>query len=107
MDDKIALPNLARENLNEEASRLPRNPIYSRQLAFGEQLALPSYEHQLGIDRRPLEAASDGLSGALGCFLVESKYPGYPGSRTLLDRVQLRQTGEQSARWSQKKYVRR
>jgi DNA-binding GntR family transcriptional regulator len=62
MDDTKTLPSLARENLAEEAYRVLRDRIFSRQFACGERLDLPSIEHQLGISRTPLKAALDRLA---------------------------------------------
>ena len=62
MDDKTTLPNLARANLGEEAYRVLRDRIFSRQFACGERLDLPSIENQLGISRTPLKAALDRLA---------------------------------------------
>lgn len=62
MDDKSALPSLARENLAEEAYQVLRDRIFSRQFACGERLDLPSIERQLGVSRTPLKAALDRLA---------------------------------------------
>lgn len=62
MDEKVALPSLARENLAEEAYQVLRDRIFSHQFACGERLDLASIESQLGISRTPLKAALDRLA---------------------------------------------
>jgi DNA-binding GntR family transcriptional regulator len=62
MDDGMSLPNLARNNLAEEAYRVLRDCIFSQQFPCGEQLDLSSIEEQLGISRTPIKAAVDRLA---------------------------------------------
>jgi DNA-binding GntR family transcriptional regulator len=58
----MSLPNLARNNLAEEAYRVLRDSIFSQQFICGEQLDLSSIEQQLGISRTPIKAAIDRLA---------------------------------------------
>jgi DNA-binding GntR family transcriptional regulator len=62
MDDGMSLPNLARNNLAEEAYGVLRDCIFSQQFPCGEQLDLSSIEEQLGISRTPIKAAVDRLA---------------------------------------------
>jgi DNA-binding GntR family transcriptional regulator len=96
MDDTTTLPNLARENLAEEAYQVLRNRIFSRQFACGERLDLPSIEHQLGISRTPLKAALDRLAteGLVEIVPLRGTYVTTPTPEAIDDAFSLRQVLE-------------
>ena len=91
-----ALPNLARDNLAEEAYQVLRNGIFDRQFACGERLDLCSIEEQLGISRTPLKAAIDRLAteGLVEIAPRRGTYVAEPSLRTIDNAFRVREVLE-------------
>jgi len=99
MDDDMSLPNLARNNLAEEAYRVLRDSIFSQQFACGQQLDLSSIEQQLGISRTPIKAAVDRLAaeGLVEIMPRRGTYVTDPSLKTIDNAFRVREVLEAHA----------